>query len=114
MSAWAPDYEFYRDEYHGQAPEAAFDAELPGAVAHVGWLIGRNRVTEATATAYKRAVCACVDAFAVYGHQGGGGFTIGSFSVSGDSSGRTGEDVASDAACKELATSGLLWAGVAR
>lgn len=112
MSTWAPDYEFYAGEYNGQASEEAFKAELPGAVAHVGWLIGWNEVTADTATSYKRAVCACVDAFAAYGHQGSGGFTIGSFSVSGDSSGRTGEDVASDAARKELATSGLLWAGV--
>lgn len=111
---WTPDYAFYRDEYKGKAPEAAFDEQLSGAVAHVDWLIGFNEVTEATATAYKRAVCAVVEAFAVYGTGPVGGFSIGSFTHSSyvGVGSKSGKQIATEDAVSELSASGLLYAGV--
>lgn len=110
-SAWAPDYAFYRDEYKGRASEAAFDEQLPGASAHVDWLIGFNEVSEAASTAYKRAVCAVVEAFATYGTGPVGGFSIGSFGMSSVGV-KSGKDIATEDAARELATTGLLYSGV--
>ena len=109
---WAPDYAFYRDEYKGKAPEAAFDEQLTGAKAHVDWLIGFNEVTEATAVAYKRAVCAALEAFAVYGTGPAGGFSIGGFSMS-PAGAKSGKDIATEDALRELACTGLLYSGIA-
>lgn len=111
---WEPDYTFYKNEYRGQAPEAVFSEQLRGAVAHVDWMIGFNEVVEATSTAYKRAVCAVVEAFAVYGTGPIGGFSIGSFSHSSyvGVGSKSGKDIATEDATAELATSGLLFAGV--
>lgn len=110
-STWAPDYQFYRDEYKGKAPEAVFDEQLPGASAHVDWLIGFNDVSERTATAYKRAVCAAVEAFAVYGTGPAGSVSIGSFGMSW-SGAKSGKDIATEDAERELSCTGLLYAGV--
>jgi len=111
---WAPDYAFYRDEYKGKAPEEVFDGQLPGAVAHVDWMIGFNDVSEATATAYKRAVCAVVEAFAVYGTGPVSGFSIGTFSYSSyvGVGSKSGKQIATEDAADELSTSGLLYSGV--
>lgn len=113
-STWAPDYAFYCDEYKGKAPEAAFDEQLPGAVAHVDWLIGFKDVPDAALTAYKRAVCAALEAFAVYGTGPVGGFSVGGFrhsSYVGVGS-KSGKDIATEDASRELSGSGLLYAGV--
>lgn len=112
MSDWAPTYEFYTGEYGGRLPEAAFGAELSGAAAYVDWLIGFNEVTEQTAAAYRRAVCAALEAFAVYG-AGESGFTIGSFSMSALPNGRTAKDIAREDAARELVGTGLLFQGIA-
>lgn len=111
---WATDYAFYRDEYKGKAPEAVFDEQLPGAVAHVDWLIGFKDVPEASSTAYRRAVCAALEAFAVYGTGPAGGFSIGSFSHSSyvGVGSKSGKDIATEDAARELSRTGLLYAGV--
>lgn len=111
-SAWVPDYAFYQGEYGGRLGEAAFYAQLPAATAHVDWLIGWNEVDCETAEAYKRAVCAAVDAVSAFGGEWSGGFTIGSFSASAPSQGGTAQDAMTASAVKELATSGLLYQGV--
>lgn len=109
----SPDYEWYRDVYMGRAPQRAFERELPKALAVVSCLIGWNEVTDATETAYRRAVCAAAESLASAGGAAAGGFAIGSFSVSGDPQGRTSEQIAASAARMELSTSGLLWSGAA-
>lgn len=111
---WAPDYAFYCADYKGKAPEAVFDEQLPGAVAHVDWMIGFNEVSETTVTAYKRAVCAALEAFAVYGTGPVGSFSIGSFSHSAyvGVGSKTGKDIATEDAARELRCAGLLYSGV--
>ena len=59
-------YAFYQDTYGGGLSEAAFAASLPLADSHVRWLCA-VRGARTTCNAFKRAVCAAVDAFAEFG-----------------------------------------------
>lgn len=112
-SDYIPDYAYYHDDYRGRESEKAFDSGLGKAVAVVDELVGFNEVTPCTETAYKRAVCAACDVFATYGYGPMGGFTIGAFSMQGDMT-KHSSTLAQMEARRELSTSGLLWAGVAR
>ena len=104
---WAPDFEFYKDEYRGSLSQDQFDTQLSNALAHVRWLIGFNEVTESTSEQFKRAVCAAIEAFYTYGIDDPvSGFSIGNFSMNSNSS----------QACngKSIATeTGLLFGGLA-
>lgn len=111
----APDYEFYSEVYGGKVPEEAFAEGLAEAESFVKHLVGWNPVdTEERQTAYKRACCAAVEAFALYGDGALGGFKIGNFSTTQTAS--TGSDNARDVARQkamgELVGCGLLWGGV--
>ena len=110
-------YEFYQDGYGGALAANVFAEALPAAVRCVGALTGARDVCEEwdgdRAEAWRRAVCAAVDAFAEYGEGRVGGFSIGSFSVTNyRDEGTTGAEVARDAALAELAGTGLAFAGV--
>lgn len=118
FEGWVPEFTFYRDAYGGQLGYEAYGAALPAAVRHVLWLTGRPNVR---ALAYgelislKRAVCAAVEAFAEWGEGQTGGFDIGEFSVTHyDNRGTTGAEMATDAALKELAGTGLGFTGAGR
>ena len=105
-------YAFYQDTYGGGLSEAAFAASLPLADSHVRWLCA-VRGARTTCNAFKRAVCAAVDAFAEYGAGEVGGYTIGEFSVKNYASQQTtGEELATEAALRELGLSGMAFSGV--
>ena len=108
-----PDYDWYKDEYRGREGQKAFEEGLPHAVAVVSDLVGFNEVDERTDKACRRAICAACDVFATYGYGPMGGFTIGSFSVQGDAT-KHSVSLAMSEARRELAASGLLWAGASR
>ena len=111
MTSWEPTYEWYAGEHGGTASEECFDEQLQDALAYVGWRIGRNEVTAATADACRHAVCACVDEL----REGAGsaGVSIGSFSYGALSSDReSGGDPLGEACDRWLATTGLLWRGL--
>ena len=111
MSKPKPYYSWYVTEYGGTVPEAAFDASLTAACSLVDYLLGwREPEGDGQEQAYMRACCAACEAFAMYGQGQSGGFSIGSFSVSGGAS--SGTDLASEAARRELALTGLLFCGV--
>ena len=55
-------YAYYSNTYGGGLSEPAFADSLPVAEVHVKWLCA-NRCYCPTSTAFKRAVCAAVDAF---------------------------------------------------
>ena len=112
-------YEFYQDGYGGALAANAFAEALPAAVRCVGALTGARDVCEEwdgdRAEAWRRAVCAAVDAFAEYGEGRVGGFSIGSFSVTNyRDEGTTGAEVAREAALAELSRTGLAFVGVRR
>ena len=106
-------YEWYRDVFGGGLSEAAFGDSIGAAEAHVRWLCANRRVN-AACSAYKRAVCAACDAFAEFGRGQIGGVAIGDFRVTRYASdeGVTGEDMATEAALKELYGTGYAFAGV--
>ena len=106
-------YEYYSEVYGGGLSEAAFSDNVGVAEAHVRWLCANRRV-RTDSRAYKRAVCAAVDAFAEFGAGQIGGLAIGDFKASryADDSGVTGEDMATQAALRELAHTGYAFAGV--
>lgn len=106
----APDFTYYSTKYRGTANEVAFDSYLVKALAHVKWLVGFNEVNKSNCDVFKRAVCACVDVLVEHGGMGGG-FSIGSFSVSGEGSDVLRKEL-SDAATKELFGTTLLYQGV--
>ncbi len=106
---YEPDFAYYRDVYRGGAGEKAFNAALPGSLALVRDLIGFNEVTDETADAFKRAVCAASEV--AFARGTGGGFTIGSFSMSGDTPHEVRADMAR-AAKAWLVGTGLLFQGV--
>ena len=109
-----PSYTFYADDFHGELSEDVFNANINKAVAFVRQLCGDKRITPATQTAFFRAVCAVVDAFAQYGTTPQTGFSVGSFTVqSGGSNASTGYDIAREGALLELAGTGLSYAGLA-
>lgn len=112
-------YEFYQDGYGGALAANVFAEALPAAVRCVGALTGARDVCEEwdgdRAEAWRRAVCAAVDAFAEYGEGRVGGFSIGSFSVTNyRDEGTTGAEVAREAALAELSRTGLAFVGVRR
>ncbi|MBQ9002666.1 MAG: hypothetical protein IJ087_12515 [Eggerthellaceae bacterium] len=108
----AVDYAYYSGTYGGGLSEAAFSACIGQGEAHVMWLCAVNGV-DAADDACKRAVCAATDAFAEFGAGEVGGYTIGSFSVKNyENKGTTGEELATQAALKELAGTGYAFCGV--
>ena len=79
---------------------------------HVRWLCA-VRGAKTTCNVFKRAVCAAVEAFAEYGAGEVGGYSIGKFSVKNyENKGTTGEELATQAALRELAGTGYAFAGV--
>ena len=105
-------YQFYADSYGGGLSEAAFSASLPMADSHVKWLC-QVKGAKTTCNLFKRAVCAAVDAFAEYGAGEVGGYAIGQFSVrTYENKGTTGEELATQAALRELGLSGMAFSGV--
>ena len=105
-------YRFYTDSYGGGLSEAAFSASLPMADSHVRWLC-QVKGAKTTCNLFKRAVCAAVDAFAEYGAGEVGGYAIGQFSVRNyENKGTTGEELATQAALRELGLSGMAFSGV--
>jgi len=111
MAVSAPSYTFYKNTYKGTVQEDEYNALSSWAAAHVDYLIGYKTVGSADETAVSMAVCACVDAFADYGTDGIGGFSIGSFSMS-SSEAITGKQIATDACWEYLAPTGLLFGGI--
>ncbi|MBQ9003255.1 MAG: hypothetical protein IJ087_15510 [Eggerthellaceae bacterium] len=108
----AVSYEYYSETYGGGLPEAAFSACVGQGETHVKWLCAVNGAC-ATSAAYKRAVCAATEAFAEFGAGEVGGYAIGSFSVKNyENKGTTGEELATQAALKELVGTGYAFAGV--
>ena len=106
-------YQFYVDTYGGGLSEAAFGASLPVAEAHVNWLCDGRVPCRCEQTAWKRAVCAAVDAFAEFGQGQVGGFALGDFKVTHyEDEGTTGEEIATASALKELVGTSLAFAGV--
>lgn len=111
-----PDYKYFTDEYGATMPEDIFAEGLPGAESFVKYLVGWNEVdTDEKVDAYRRAVCAGIEAFALYGDGALGGFHIGNFST--NQTATTGSDNARDVAEHkvkgELLACGLLWGGIA-
>lgn len=105
-------YEYYSGTYGGGLSEAAFSACVGTAVAHVKWLCAVKGAC-ANATCYKRAVCAACEAFAEFGQGEVGGYSIGAFTVRNyENKGTTGEEIATQAALRELGLSGMAFAGV--
>ena len=106
-------YKYYSETYGGGLDEAAFGDSVLVAERHVKWLCANKRIC-ASSVAFKRAVCAACDAFAEFGAGQIGGLALGDFKVSryADDSGVTGEDMATDAALKELVCTGYAFAGV--
>ena len=105
-------YEFYSETYGGSLGEAAFAANLPMADAHVKWLCAVKGAST-TCNVFKRAVCATLEAFAEYGAGEVGGYSIGEFSVKNYASQQTsGEELATQAALRELGMSGMAFTGV--
>lgn len=98
----------------GEVSSRQFDECLPHAVALVRGLTFPNEPTGAQEGAFARAVCAAVLADVRggmdHGAGGSGGFTIGSFSVSG---GDGGTRAAMEGAARaQLVGSGLLYMGL--
>ena len=109
----AVSYEYYSTTYGGGLSEAAFGDCVGTAEAHVKWLCAVRGICRSS-TPYKRAVCAAADAFAEFGSGQVGGLAIGDFRVMRYASdeGVTGEDMATQAALRELVGTGSVFAGV--
>ena len=111
--AAAVTYQFYKDVYGGGLSESAFGLALPAATRHVRWLVGGVEPSDDELESYQRAVCAAVDAFAEFGEGQVGGFSLGDFKVTHyEDEGTTGEEIATDAALKELVGTSLVFCGV--
>jgi hypothetical protein len=106
-------YAYYSQTYGGGLSEAAFGGSVGAAETHVRWLCSVNGIC-ANSTAYKRAVCAACEAFAEFGMGQVGGMSLGDFKISryADDKGVTGEDMATQAALKELTGTGYAFCGV--
>lgn len=105
-------YKYYSEVYGGGLAEAAFSACVGVAESHVRWLCALKGVCSSSA-AFKRAVCAACDAFAEFGAGEVGGYSIGEFSVRNyENRGTTGEEIATQAALRELGLSGAAFCGV--
>lgn len=110
--AFTVTYECYTESCGGSLSEAAFAASLPMADAHVRWLCAVKGVTT-TCNVFKRAVCTALEAFAEYGAGEVSGYSIGEFSVKNYASQQTtGEELATQAALRELGLSGMAFTGV--
>lgn len=116
MARPEPTYAEYQ-AWGGKLPQADFEAALSAARAAVREITGFNEPeTPAEEGAYRAAVCAACDVAHAYGSGiigDGGGFSIGSFSVSG--AGDPAKAYRSDmsrAVRGELAGTGLLYQGV--
>lgn len=106
-------YEWYSQTYGGGLSESAFGLSLPAATRHVRWLVGGSEPSDEELESYQRAVCAAVDAFAEFGEGQVGGFSLGDFKVTHyEDEGTTGEEIATDAAIKELVGTTLVFCGV--
>ncbi len=106
-------YEWYSQTYGGGLSESAFGLSLPAATRHVRWLVGGSEPSDEELESYQRAVCAAVDAFAEFGEGQVGGFSLGDFKVTHyEDEGTTGEEIATDAALKELVGTSLAFCGV--
>lgn len=106
-------YEWYSQTYGGGLSESAFGLSLPAATQHVRWLVGGSEPSDEELESYQRAVCAAVDAFAEFGEGQVGGFSLGDFKVTHyEDEGTTGEEIATDAALKELVGTSLVFCGV--
>lgn len=112
MGAFDPTYEEFK-ALGGTLESATFSSLLPKASALVRDLEFPNEPSDSSAEAHKKAVCAAVSAFGESQAYAGGGFTIGSFSVSGGGYSEAVQAVA-DAARRELVGSGLLFKGLIR
>ena len=77
--AVAVTYDFYAQAYGGGLSDTAFGLSLPAASRHVRWLVGGAEPGDDELEAYRRAVCAAVDAFAEFGEGQVGGFSLGDF-----------------------------------
>ncbi|ACV22426.1 Uncharacterised protein [Slackia heliotrinireducens] len=106
-------YQFYSEVYGGGLSEAAFGDSIGLAESHVRWLCSGKRVRNYCA-AYKRAVCAACDAFTEFGSGETNGFKLGDFEVRryAVDDAATGEDMATRAALRELADTGMAFCGV--
>lgn len=101
------------DEYldaGGTMGAEAFDAALPRAQASVDHLIGINEVTDKDA--YVRAIIAAMGAYEG-ATPGGVGFSIGAFRMEGSGSPDETRAQAIRAAYEVLATTGMVYGGVA-
>lgn len=106
-------YEWYSQTYGGGLSESAFGLSLPAATRHVRWLVGGSEPSNEELESYQRAVCAAVDAFAEFGEGQVDGFSLGDFKVTHyEDEGTTGEEIATDAALKELVGTSLVFCGV--
>lgn len=107
-------YEYYSAAYGGTLPEAAFAANVALAESHVRWLCAVRGADESS-DAFRRAVCAACEAFAEYGAGEVGGYAIGEFSVKNYASQQTsGEELATQAALRELGPGGMAFSGAGR
>lgn len=112
----APDFHYYAGEYGGTLPESIYEDGIAEAESFVKHLVGWNPVdTDERREAYKRACCAAVETFAVYGDGALGGFHIGNFSTTqtATTGSMSARDVAAQKVRGELLASGLLWTGIA-
>ena len=107
-------FDFYRDEYGGALPEAAFADNVARAERNVRWLAGPPPAAGRPGREpWCRAVCAVVDALAEWAEGRAGGISIGSFrDLRRASGGEPAEAVATRAALEELGPAGLVWTGV--
>lgn len=105
------DYSFYSGEWRGSLKEEDFLSEVSRATSFVDCLIGYNEVrTEEQRVAYKKAVCASIDAFSSYGYDEGGSFRVGDFTSPAGA--KSGKQIAAENARQLLFASGLLWGGI--
>lgn len=105
-------YEYYSQTYGGGLSEVAFGISVRMAESHVAWLCAVKGV-KTNCNAYKRAVCAACEAFAECGAGEVGGYTIGAFTVRNyENKGTTGEELATQAALRELGPTGMAFCGV--
>lgn len=108
------DYRYYSQVYGGQASEEAFEEAIRPACDHVRWFChGAEPCGKRLRELYKRALCACVDAFAEHGD--GAGFSLGDFTwrpTRANGRGGSGADAASRACVEILGCTPLAFAGV--
>lgn len=111
-------YEWYLDCYGGSLGSEGFAETLPAALRPMRQVAGGETPSESwdgeDVSAWRRACCAAVDAFAEFGEGRVGGVAVGDFKVTNYmEKGTTGREIALEAALAELAGSGLAFGGVA-